>query len=260
MKWDVVYKKAINDDGSLFFPEKLGHEVLEYKKRVLGSYIYANQYLNEIIPADMQTFKKEWFRYHSEIPKGCYTFVFIDPALSEADGSDYTGVVVISVDHEKNWYVRHATRRRLSPTQLVDLCFRLNIQFQPQVIGIEQVAYQKALLYFLDEEMRRRNVVLPIKGVQPPTDRTKQMRILSMVPRFEWGHITLAPGLNDLELELLQFPRGAHDDLIDALASMEYIAYPPDKEDPWKVKPAPNHPNYEKWYIENLRRKGNEAD
>ena len=51
----------------------------------------------------------------------------------------------------------------------------------------------------------------------------------------------------------MQFPRGAHDDLIDALASMEMILYPPDKEDEWKVKPAPGSPRYEQWYIHQLR-------
>lgn len=253
MKWNVVLKKAYNDDGSLFFPEKLTHEFLEQTKRTMGSYLFANQYLNEIIPAELQTFKKHWFKYYDYIPKEAYNFVFIDPALSEADTSDYTGVVVVAVDHQKDWYIRHAKRMRVSPTQLVDLVFRLNQQFKPMCIGIEEVAYQKALLYFLDEEMRRRNVILPIKGVRPPTDKSKQTKILSLVPRFEWGHIYMSQGLTDLELELMQFPRGAHDDLIDALASMEMIAYPPDKEDEWKVKPAPGSPRYEQWYIHQLR-------
>lgn len=259
MKWNVVLKKAYNDDGSLFFPEKLTHEFLEQTKRTMGSYLFANQYLNEIIPAELQTFKKDWFKYYNFIPKEAYNFIFIDPALSEADTSDYTGVVVVAVDHKKDWYIRHAKRMRVSPTQLVDLVFRLNAQFKPMCIGIEQVAYQKALLYFLEEESRRRGVIVPIKGINPPTDRSKQTKILSLVPRFEWGHIFLGQGMTDLELELLQFPRGSHDDLIDALASIELIAISPVKEDEWAVKPAPNSADYEKWYIHNLRKGENEA-
>lgn len=253
MRWDFVYKKAYNDDGSLFFPEKLSHDVLEQKKRTLGSYIFANQYLNEIIPSELQTFKKDWFKYYDVLPKRLNTFVFIDPALSEADTSDSTGVVVVSVDSEKRWYVRAAKRLRVTPTQLVDFIFRVNDTFSPNIIGIEQVAYQKALLYFLDEEMRRRNKLIPIKGVQPPTDKTKQMRILSIVPRLEWGHMFFNKGLNDLEMELLQFPRGAHDDVIDALAGIEFIAYPPDVEKPWAKPPAINHPDYEKYHIWKLQ-------
>lgn len=258
MKWQVIYEKAIRDDGTLFFPEKLSLEFLENTKRSVGSYIFANQYLNEIIPADLQTFKKEWFVYFNSLPERLNTFMFVDPAISQADTADYTGVVVISVDCEKRWYVRFARRYRVTPTQLIDLIFTLNTQFSPQAIGVEEVAYQKALIYFLHEEMRRRNVLLPLKGVKPPTDKTKEMRILSLVPRFEFGHLYLAQGLQDLELELLKFPRGSHDDIIDALAACEYIYFAPEKEKRWSKKPQPNSADYEKFFIENLRRREND--
>lgn len=258
MKWNLIYEKAIRDDGSLFFPQKLSQEFLDNTKRAVGSYIFSNQYLNEIIPSDLQSFKKEWFKYHTEIPKRVNTFLFIDPAISQADTADYTGVVVISVDSNKDWYVRFARRYKITPTQLIDLIFTLNTQFSPQVIGIEEVAYQKALLYFLHEEMRRRDVVLPVKGVKPPNDKTKEMRILALVPRFEFGHISITQGLTDLELELLKFPRGSHDDLIDALAGCEYIYFAPDKEKKWAKAPKPNSQEYERYYIENLRKGGND--
>lgn len=259
--WEVVYEKAINDDGSLFFPERLTQEFLDNAKRTMGSYLFANQYLNEIIPDDMQTFKKEWFRYIDKLPKNYTTFIYIDPALSEADTADFTGVVVVHVDEEKKWYVDFAKRLRVTPTRLVEYIFEINAQFKPNVIGIEEVAYQKALLYFLDEEMRRRGVVLPVKGIKPPTTKTKQTRILSLVPRFEWQRISLAMGLNDLELELLQFPRGTHDDLIDALASIEMIYYPPDNKPEELQKPhSQQDSDYEKWYIQNAFKQSNEGE
>jgi predicted phage terminase large subunit-like protein len=260
VKWDIVYKGAYNDDGSLFFPEKLSQEFLDNAKKTMGSYLFSNQYLNEIIPSELQTFRKEWIKYYTHIPKHHTTFITIDPALSEADTSDYTGVVVCHIDYEKRWYVSYAQRHRVSPTKLVDLIFRLDKQFKPNIIGIEQVSYQKALLYFLDEEMRRRDVLLPVTGIQPPNQKTKQMRILSLVPRFEWGHIHLSQGLQDLELELLKFPRGAHDDLIDALAYIDYIAYPPQKEREFEKQPGPQHPDYERWYIQNIRKKRQEDE
>lgn len=217
--------------------------------------------MNEVIPSDLQTFKRQWFRYYTELPKTKNTFVFIDPALSEADTSDYTGVVVVHVDHEKKWYVEHAARLRITPTELVSYVFKVNEQFKPNVIGIEEVAYQKALLYFLDEEMRRRNVLLPVTGVKQPNTKTKQTRILSLVPRFEWSRIFLNMGQHDLEMELLQFPRGAHDDLIDSLASIEHIYFAPDNKPEELKKPNTAHdPNYEKWFIQNqLKNREQEA-
>jgi predicted phage terminase large subunit-like protein len=255
MKWNVIYERAYRQDGSLFFPQKLSAAFLEGAKRIMGSYMFSNQYLNDIIPSDMQTFKKEWFQYYSAMPVKYNTFISIDPALSEADTSDYTGVVVVHVDQNNQWYVPYAKRHKVTPTQLIDLVFKLHAHFKPNTIGIEEVAYQKALLYFLDEEMRRRNLVLPVQGIKHPNTKSKQTRILSLVPRFEWGHISLTQGLNDLELELLKFPRATHDDLIDALASIEYIFYPPDnKEIPLEKPRTQGDPRYEKWYIDQLQR------
>ena len=250
--WQIVYRKAVEDDR-LFFPEKLSHEFLDTAKRTMGLYKFTNQYMNEIIPSELQTFKREWVNYYDSVPKNVKNFIFVDPALSEADTADYTAFVLVSVDEENRWYVRNAARYRFNPTQLISKLFEWNDVYKPDVIGIEQVAYQKALLYFLDEEMRRRSIYLPVKGITPPNDRSKQTRILSMVPRFEWKRMFLNKGLVDLEHELMQFPRGGHDDLIDALASIEYIYSTPKAFDPESVKLNPHHKDYEKRYIKQLK-------
>ena len=135
------------------------------------------------------------------------------------------------------------------------LIFEIHKNFKCAGIGIEEVAFQKALIYMMGDEMKRRNQFLPIQGVKPPTDKTKEMKILGLVPRFEWGRIFLNRGLTDLELELLSFPRAAHDDLSDALSSIDLIAFAPKVEKLWEKPLAPNHPDYEKWYLHQLRTK-----
>ncbi len=221
----------------------------------MGSYLFANQYQNEIIPDDEKTFKKQWLRYYSELPELLYTYAFVDPAISEAATSDYTGISVVSVDVEQRWYVRYAQRRRMNPSEIIETLFRLNDQFHPRSIGVEDVAFQRAILHFAHEEMKRRGKQIPITGVKRGTDKTKEMRILSLVPRFEWGTLFLSPGLHDLEMELAQFPRGAHDDIIDSLASLEDIVGYPSKGRARNEPPAPNSPDYEKWYIQSLTRR-----
>jgi len=221
----------------------------------MGSYLFANQYQNEIIPTEDQVFKKDWLRYYSQLPIKKHTYAFIDPAISTDDGADYTALVVVDVDVNRNWYVRNAQRFRINPTQIINLCFKVHEQFKTQGIGVEDVAYQKALLYILAEEMRKRKQVIPVTGIHPGTDKTKQTRILGLVPRFEWGTIFLSQGLVDLEMELLQFPRGAHDDLIDALSQLDQLIVYPTIEEKKNERPPPNHPDYERWYIQNLHRR-----
>lgn len=253
--WSIVYKRAINDDGSLFFPERLTQEFLDSQKKVLGSYMFANQYQNEIIPLDEQRFKQQWFKPYSALPSRKHTFAFIDPALSETASADNTALIVLDVDTDNNWYVRLASRYRITPTEIVNLIFSVHKEFKPMSIGVEAVAFQKALIYMALEEMKRRGTVVPIAEVKPSPEKTKEMRISSLVPRYEFGRIYHAQGLVDLETELLQFPRARHDDLSDALASITEIVVYPQKERPSGNAPHPQSPEYEKWYRQQLARK-----
>ncbi len=260
-EWDVFYQKAVLDDGSPFFPEKLPLEALETIRRTQGSYMYANQYLNQIIPEDDMRFKREWFRYYSHIPDRRDTVIFVDPAIGQEEHHDFTGITVVHGDSEMRWYVEVAKRLRLTPTQTVNVIFELCEMFKPRLIGIEEVAYQKALIYLIHEEMNKRGQFIPITGVKPPTDKTKEMKILSvLVPRLEYGRIFFNQGLHDLEHELLTFPRGSHDDILDALASCDELMSYPSKEKPKDVRPHPGTAAYEKEFIRSLQHRRDEED
>lgn len=253
MNWNIVYKKAIEDDGSLFFPERLTESFLFQQRRTMGSYFYANQYQNEIVPMGDQPFKKEWLRYFSILPERVNTFAFIDPALSETENADFTALTVVSIDADRNWYLRLAQRFRINPSQIVDLVFKVNEKFKPMGIGIEDVAFQKVLMYMIGEEIQKRGVMVPLRGIKPSTDKSKEMRILGLVPRFEWGTLFVAQGMHDFESEYSQFPRASHDDLLDSLQYMEQLVIYPEKEIFKYERLAPNHPEYEKYYIQSLR-------
>jgi len=251
LEWSLVYKRAIYPDGSLLFPERLTKEFLDNARRTQGSYIFANQYLNEVIPEDQKSFKDAWLRNYEKLPEELTHFGFIDPAIGQKVHSDYTGVVIVSVDLIGNWYLRLAARYRITPTEIVSKMFDICREFQLNALGVESVAYQEALLYMVDEEMRRRNVVLPVKGITR-SGMSKQVRILGLVPRFEWGRIFVKRGFKDFEDEFATFPRGSHDDILDALASIEEIAFKPEEKKPDETEPAPNDPRYESWYIRQL--------
>lgn len=260
--WSVIYEPAVREDGTLFFPERLTNEFLLSVRKSMGSYIFANQYQNEIIPEGEQTFKKAWLRYYLDFPELIHTFAFIDPAISEEETADYTALVVVSTDAQQNWYVRHASRQRINPSQIIELAFKVHEKYNPMVIGIEDVAFQRALVHFGWEEMKRRTTYIPVQGVKRSPVKTKHMRIMSLVPRFEWGSLFLSQGMHDLELELSQFPRGAHDDVIDSLASIADIATYPEPLRRSNEAPSPHHPDYESWYRKNvlLKRVANESD
>lgn len=259
--WAIVYDKAIREDGSLFFPEKLNHEFLDQQKKTQGSYIFIQQYQNEVLPEEMQILKKEWLAYYQSIPENVFTFAFIDPAVGKKDEttgefkrSDYTALAVVDVDTEGCWYLRVARRAKLTVTQQVQLVFDVNEKFKPIILGIEDVAYQNALIQLVSERMVRENVMVPVKGIKR-TQVSKQARIRALVPRFEWRRVLIAQGLFEFEREYLKFPRAQHDDILDAVASInEIYQQPPKLKEPNRV-PRPSDKNYESYYIQKLQTK-----
>lgn len=251
-KFAVVYDKALRDDGTLLFPEKLSEQFLQAQRRIQGSYIYAHQYQNEIIPAEDQDFKKEWLKYYSELPKYKNTFAFIDPAISLEDHACFTAVVVIDVDPQGMWYLKLAKRLRITATQTIDLIFKLQDAYNCSLIGIEIVAYQEALMHFLSQEMRKRKRIVPVKGIRRGPDQSKSLRIRSLVPRFEYQTVLVKPGLAEFEDEYLKFPRGTYVDILDALSSLEEIVYLPEGERKSERVPGPNSPEYESYVIRRL--------
>lgn len=258
--WSIVYEKAVRADGSLFFPERLSKEFLENARRTMGSYLFANQYQNEIIPDDEKRFRIEWLKYYGELPIENYTFAFIDPAIGQKDHHDYTGICVIQTDCNGDWFLTVAKRERLTPTQIVEKMFEIDRLYKPRTIGIEVVAYQEALLYLVDQEMRRRNQILPVKGITRK-GISKESRILGLVPRFEWGRVFVNKSMVDFEDEYTRFPRGSHDDILDSLASLEEIVYYPEKRGKNIEKPSsPADPNYERWYIQQLSANAGRVD
>lgn len=248
-QWSCAYDKAIRDDGTLLFPSRLSKEFLDRQRKIQGSYIFAHQYLNEIIPGDDQDFKKEWLVYYDKLPKLSYTFAMIDPAISLDQAACYTAFVVVDVDVENNWYLKAARRVRITATETIALIFKIQEIYKCKNIGVEAVAYQMSLMHFLDAEMRKRKTICPVVPILRGPDKSKGMRIRELVPRFEWQRIMIKPGLVDFEDEYMKFPRGTYVDILDALASIKEIAHPPEPPKPSEKAPPPNHPDYEKWFI-----------
>jgi len=256
--WSVAYDKAIRPDGSLLFPNKLSREYLDRQRKIQGSYIFAHQYQNEIIPGDDQDFKKSWLVKYTELPKIKHTFAMVDPAISLDQAACYTAFCVVDVDVNNTWYLKAARRVRITATQTVKLLFDLHSIYKCNMIGIETVAYQMALIHFIQDEMRKRKTTLPIHGINRGPDKSKMMRIRSLVPRFEWQGILIKDGLVDFEDEYSKFPRGTYVDILDALSSIEEFAYPPEAEKKFQKKPAPNSPEYEAYFIHKMLKDGNQ--
>ena len=143
----------------------------------------------------------------------------VDLAISEREGADWTAIVAMARDaHTGTVYLREAERHRCGFHAVLERIQDAAIRHNPQVIAIEQVQYQAAVVQELS-----RTTHLPVRGVRP--DRDKLTRFMPLLTRFEQGQVRLDPsGIPAwFREELLSFPEGQHDDGADA-ASLAFSA------------------------------------
>jgi phage terminase large subunit-like protein len=164
-------------------------------------------------------------------------FTSMDLAVSRKQSADYTAIITIGVDNNKNWYVVQADYGRLNPTQTLDVLFKHVRKFSPLAVGAENAALQQVLDHFMQEKMVRENTFFTIQKLKGNSSIKKEIRIAGLHPRFNLGKIWFPKGDNqaiaELEHELMMMTKEAclaqHDDLADCLANFtdeDFVFYP----------------------------------
>lgn len=206
---------------------------------------FSAELMNQPIDEATQEFKRSYFipSTNEEVNKSrTNCFILIDTALSEKDENDDTGVAVIWVDRDNNWFVR-AFPKRINSAGLINLLFDLHTLYKPNLIGIEETMFTMAIKPFLNEEMRKRNEFLPIRELKHG-GRKKEVRIRGLIPRYEAKAIKHIDS-PVLEEQLLQFPQGLHDDVADAVAYGLDLCYAPfnDRDTSHLFEDNPTYPD-----------------
>lgn len=248
-RFEVLFYEAIMD-GESIWPERFPKERMEqiresYRARGL-IHMYYQEYFNQPRNPEEQAFKQQDIQHYDgditvkdgqsyislnqpdgttkEKPVNVYCGV--DLAISSR--GDFSVIVPLAVDADENLYVGDYFRKRVEPDRIIDELFQFRFRYNPQLFVIETTAYQQALITFLRKAMVERGIHFPIKEVKPRL--AKDIRLMSLQPFFVANKIFLKRRHTELEEELLAFPRGKHDDLLDGLHNAASFA----------VRAAPN--------------------
>lgn len=201
---------------------------LEERKRLLGSQVFMAEMMNMPIDESVQEFKREYWQEAKldDIQHRDHNiFITFDTAVSEKESADSTGVVVNRVSKENKWYIT-AYKLKTNTKGIIDHLFYVWELYKPMIIGIEETTFSMAVKPFLDEEMRKRNIFMTIRPLKHQSTQ-KETRIRGLIPRWESKSVFMIGDCDDLWSEMRVFPRGQHDDVLDALAYQEQIAYKP---------------------------------
>lgn len=202
-------------------------------------------------------FKRDWFQAFTPSPElsaklqQVPALISVDPAFRLKQHADYTGIAVSKVLTDNNVYILEAKGIKVTPKDLVDEIFNLVAQYgNVYKVLIETVTSQIMLMDLLQDEMKKRNVFFIIEEVKPDSNEVKAVRIRNLIPHYANRRIFHAPHLVSLEEQLIEFPKGAHDDIIDALAyQVKYW------KAPFEVQPPQEIPeNSYAWWQKKVRK------
>ena len=216
-------------DASILWPEKFNRERL---LKIRDNYVKAGnlvgfsmEYRNIAIDTSSGFFRKEDFRPLTEDDeKKQFTYYCgVDFAISTRERRDYTVMVVAGLCPEGVLYIVDVVRGRWDGNQIIEEMLALERAYRPQEWYIEAGAIQKALGPAMEIRMREeeegKGLYMNLCPMTPSVDKERrarsiQARIRARAVKFHRN----ASWFPDFEQELIQFPRGQHDDQVDALA------------------------------------------
>ena len=242
--WDVVTYKAILDDGTPLWPSRWPLKKLEQRKQF---YIdsgtpakFYQEYMNQAKSPEDQIFSEEdindgyykgnarfddesdsWYiQLDDGTKKYINIYIGVDPASSINSYSDFSVIMVIGVTAEFDYYVLEYWRKRVLPMECADEIFKFVKRYSPvRRVNIETIAYQEMLRDYVYKRSKKEGLFIPgiEKGIKGYGNKKKKDRLFEgLQPMFKQGAVHLKKNHHEFIGELLDFPKGSHDDCIDA--------------------------------------------
>lgn len=202
----------------------IDREEVEKAKDEVGSIVFAQEYLAEFVEAGQGILQPEWIKYYREKSNmlfvggenvnlyDCTRFCTVDLATSVKDGSDYTVIASFAITPKGKICVLDVDRRRMEAPDIIPRIRQKMAEYDLQWVGMERAGFQLSLIQFAKRDG------LAVKELR--ADKDKVSRALPLAARMEAGDVYFKQGaswLVEVERELMSFPVGHHDDIVDAI-------------------------------------------
>jgi len=216
----------LRSPGEALHPERYNAPMLLNYRENMPRRTWSALYQQNPVPDEGMYFQKDWLRFEVTPPVLSNKNVYQawDFAWGQKNHNDYTVGVTLIQDESNQLHLVDVVRFRgdtLSVAEaVIDAAVKWGSEIScPLTIGFEDGAIWQGVKPFLHQMMGERNVYPPYEELKALTDKMARARQLQ--GRLQQGRIWLlrdavwAPVVTQ---ELLRFPAGAHDDIVDAMA------------------------------------------
>ncbi len=236
-----------------FWPGHITNEFIKEKYKELSDAhkldIWAREFLNKPAVIEAAAFKKEYFRYFSDIEgqldddgKECFhinfreeydldTFILIDAAKTTNQHSCLTAIVGITVIFNKTGnriLIRDVVNERLLPDEIYTKAFEMADRLGASVIGYEITGLNEFIRQPFNDAMFKRGKIYQLvelkarkgEGEFSAKNRGKEGRVAALAFYYRIGAVyhNVTGVCQELEGQLLDFPLAKDWDIMDATA------------------------------------------
>jgi len=217
--WEVVELPAITEDGSALWPDAYPLEALERIRRNSQARFWSALYMQRPSPDEGDYFKSDWLKPYDKAPDARTLRVYggSDYATT-SDGGDFTVHAVVGIDPEGRMYLLDVWRKQASSDVWVEAFCDLVIEHRPIGWAEETGQIKSGVGPWIEKRQRARGAF--VYREQFPTRGDKAVRAQSMRGRMALDGLyvpTHASWYPAFRSELLSFPAGKHDDMVDAI-------------------------------------------
>jgi predicted phage terminase large subunit-like protein len=206
--------------GEALWPERWGLEYLESLRRDTLPRHWSALFQQNPVPDDGLHFKEDWFKWYTEPPELLRTYLAVDLAIGEKQTNDFTVIAPFGLSNDGCLYfLPTLLRARLNTFDIVENLLNLAERHKVSGICLEAGHISKTLGPHLKKRMIERRKIYSTFDMVPSRD--KLARSATLQARAQMGRVYLpsTPFFKETALkELLQFPAGKHDDIVDAMA------------------------------------------
>lgn len=212
--------------GKITYPERFNDETLRRLEVTLGPYMYNCLYMNTPVRKDDMMFKPEWIKYYDVSPQPKDLAIYTtfdsatDPALSQSKDTDYSVVLTAGKDRQTGEiYVLDYFRERCNAGAMASAILAHVRRYRPVLVGYQDVTFERSIDFWLKTLMRQNETFFMLERLPVSRQRDAKNRLIAgLQPLFASSSIYLRPHMKELVNELLTFPLGSHDDIVDTLA------------------------------------------
>jgi predicted phage terminase large subunit-like protein len=217
--------KKLRGKGEPLHAARFHLPMLQKIRKTLKPRHWSALYQQNPIPDEGLFFTKDMVRYEPIIPdyREMYTFAAWDIAVGLKNMNDFTVGVVGALDWMDNIHVIDIIRGRMNTHQTTEAILDTAQRYKCMLTGIEKGPLELAMRPQIEKRMQERRFYPPFAegnlALKPVTDKIARARPLQ--GRMQQGKVIFPanqPWVETALHELLRFPGGVHDDIVDALA------------------------------------------